>query len=146
MVGEELDGDDVHYRLGVADIGYADPVVKEIVIRAKLVELEDGPDVMARIGKIKELHSSSVTSIRVPTGKDTAGRVRELALRWKIRTIPAMQYAVFSTDPRFESWRERCEVYLSFVGRSPLMSEERYESVGEGACQAYPLDAYPWEE
>jgi len=51
-----------------------------------------------------------------------------------------------STDPRFESWRERCEVYLSFVGRSPLMSEERYESVGEGACQAYPLDAYPWEE
>jgi para-nitrobenzyl esterase len=51
-----------------------------------------------------------------------------------------------STDPRFESWRERCEVYLSFVGRSPLMTEEGYESVGEGACQAYPLDAYPWEE
>jgi hypothetical protein len=50
-----------------------------------------------------------------------------------------------ATDPRFESWRERCEVYRGFVGRVALMTEERYESVGEGACQAYPLDAYPWE-
>ena len=51
-----------------------------------------------------------------------------------------------ATDPRFEGWRERCEVYRGFVGRVALMSEERYESVGEGACQAYPLDAYPWED
>jgi para-nitrobenzyl esterase len=51
-----------------------------------------------------------------------------------------------ATDLRFEGWRERCEVYRGFVGRVALMSEERYESVGEGACQAYPLDAYPWED
>jgi para-nitrobenzyl esterase len=51
-----------------------------------------------------------------------------------------------ATDPRFESWRERCEVYQGFVGRIPRMTEERYESVGEGACRAYPLDAYPWQE
>jgi para-nitrobenzyl esterase len=51
-----------------------------------------------------------------------------------------------STDPRFESWRERCEVYRGFVGRIARMSEERYESVGEGACLAYPIDGYPWQE
>jgi para-nitrobenzyl esterase len=51
-----------------------------------------------------------------------------------------------ATDSRFRSWRERCEVYRLFVGRSARMSEERYESIGEGACQAYPLDAYPWQE
>jgi para-nitrobenzyl esterase len=51
-----------------------------------------------------------------------------------------------ATDPRFESWRERCEVYRGFVGRIARMSEERYESVGEGACRAYPLDAHPREE
>jgi para-nitrobenzyl esterase len=49
-------------------------------------------------------------------------------------------------DPRFESWRERCEVYRGFVGRIARMSEEWYESVGEGTCRAYPLDAYPWQE
>jgi hypothetical protein len=51
-----------------------------------------------------------------------------------------------STDPRFESWRERCEVYQGFVGWLERMTEDRYASVGEGACQAYPIDAYPWEE
>jgi para-nitrobenzyl esterase len=49
-----------------------------------------------------------------------------------------------ATDPRFESWRERCEVYRGYVGRIARMDEERYQSVGEGACRAYPLDAYPW--
>ncbi len=47
-------------------------------------------------------------------------------------------------DPRFESWRERCEVYRGFVGWSERMDEERYQSVGEGACRSYPLDADPW--
>jgi para-nitrobenzyl esterase len=51
-----------------------------------------------------------------------------------------------ATDPRFESWRERCEVYRMFVRRSARMSEGRYESVGEGACRAYPIDGYPWQE
>lgn len=49
-----------------------------------------------------------------------------------------------ATDPRFESWRERCEVYRGFVVWIARMDEERYLSVGEGACRAYPLDAYPW--
>jgi hypothetical protein len=49
-------------------------------------------------------------------------------------------------DPRFESWRERCEVYRGFVGWIAGMSEEWYGSVGEGSCRAYPLDAYPWQE
>jgi para-nitrobenzyl esterase len=51
-----------------------------------------------------------------------------------------------SADPRFESWRERCEVYQGFVSWIERMSQDRYESVGEGACRAYPVDAYPWEE
>jgi para-nitrobenzyl esterase len=51
-----------------------------------------------------------------------------------------------ATDPRFESWRERCQMYRGFVGRFVEMTEERYETVGEGACQAYPIDAHPWEE
>ena len=50
-----------------------------------------------------------------------------------------------SKDPRFESWRERCEVYRGFVVRIARMSEEQYQSVGEGACRPYPIDAYPWE-
>jgi para-nitrobenzyl esterase len=49
-----------------------------------------------------------------------------------------------ATDPRFESWRERCEVYEGFVGRVESMSEERYQSVGEGACRAHPIDSDPW--
>jgi para-nitrobenzyl esterase len=49
-----------------------------------------------------------------------------------------------ANDPRFESWRERCEVYQGFVAWSEGMDEERYQSVGEGACRPYPLDAYPW--
>ena len=51
-----------------------------------------------------------------------------------------------SADPRFEIWRERCEVYQGFVSWIERMSQDRYESVGEGACRAYPIDAYPWEE
>ena len=59
---------------------FEDDRVKEMVIRAKMVELEDGSDVMERIGRIKELHPATVTSIRVPTGKDTVDRVRKLTL------------------------------------------------------------------
>jgi para-nitrobenzyl esterase len=51
-----------------------------------------------------------------------------------------------STDPRFESWRERCEVYKDYVGWVASLSEEEYRSVGEGACRAYPIDAYPWQD
>jgi len=51
-----------------------------------------------------------------------------------------------ATDSRFESWRERCEVYRGLMERNERMSEERYASVGEGACQAYPLDSNPSQE
>jgi hypothetical protein len=51
-----------------------------------------------------------------------------------------------ATDPRFEGWRERCELFRDFARRATWMTEERYKSVGEGACRAYPLDAYPWED
>jgi para-nitrobenzyl esterase len=44
-------------------------------------------------------------------------------------------------DARFQSWRERCSVLRSFVKWSKRMAEGEYESVADGACRAYPLDA-----
>jgi len=59
---------------------FEDEHVKEMIVRGKMVEVEDGPDVMQRIEKIKDLHPSTVVSIRMPTGKDAAARVEELTL------------------------------------------------------------------
>jgi hypothetical protein len=47
------------------------------------------------------------------------------------------------SDSRFPSWRERCAVLGSFVTWNERMEQAEYESVGDGACKAYPLDAEP---
>ncbi len=55
--------------------------IKEIVGRARMVEIEDGPDVMERAGKIKDFHASTVVSIRMQTGSNISNRVAELTGR-----------------------------------------------------------------
>lgn len=55
-----------------------DERVREIVGRSRMVELEDGPDVMERARKIKDFHPSTVIAIRIPTGKTVSDRVEQL--------------------------------------------------------------------
>jgi ferredoxin len=55
-----------------------DDRIKEIVGRARMVELNDRPDIMKRIQKIKDFHPATIVSIRVPAGKTVAERVEWL--------------------------------------------------------------------
>jgi hypothetical protein len=62
-------------------------------------------------------------------------------LRMASETVPRDQViARVVGDSRFPSWRERCAVFRSFVKWSERMDQAEYESVGEGACRAHPLD------
>jgi len=62
--------------LSLADM--EDERINEIVGRARMIELHDGPDVMERIRKIKDFHLSTIVSIRMPTSKDVSDRVERL--------------------------------------------------------------------
>jgi para-nitrobenzyl esterase len=46
------------------------------------------------------------------------------------------------TDPRFESWQERCELYYGFVEWSGGMTRDEYTTIGDGACAEFPLAEY----
>ena len=59
---------------------FEDEHVKEMIVRSKMVEVEDGPDVFERIDAIKELHPSTVVLIRIPASKNATDRVEELTL------------------------------------------------------------------
>jgi ferredoxin len=59
---------------------FEDDQVKEMVIRSKIVEIEDGPDVLERIEKIKDLHPATVVLIRLPASKQSTERVERLTL------------------------------------------------------------------
>ncbi|UCD58716.1 MAG: hypothetical protein JSV16_06305 [Candidatus Hydrogenedentota bacterium] len=52
--------------------------VREMITRSRIVELEDAPDVIQRMLAVKELHPSTVTSIRTPANKRVTARVEEL--------------------------------------------------------------------
>ena len=62
-------------------------------------------------------------------------------LRMASETVPRDQViARVVGDSRFPSWRERCAVFRSFVRWSERMDQAEYESVGDGACRAHPLE------
>ncbi|MBI5116973.1 hypothetical protein HZA56_10920 [Candidatus Poribacteria bacterium] len=50
----------------------------EIIARARMIELEDGPDVAKQMAAVKGINPSVVTCIRMPASKTVAGRVEEL--------------------------------------------------------------------
>jgi len=52
---------------------------REMIGRSRMIELEDGPDIFKQIQMVKELHPSTVTSVRVSMNGETADRVEELA-------------------------------------------------------------------
>ena len=52
--------------------------LREIVGRARIVELKDGPDILEQIETVKEFHPSTVTSVRMPMKGKVAARVEEL--------------------------------------------------------------------
>jgi len=52
---------------------------REIIGRCRMMELEDGPDSIEQIRAVKDFHPSTVTSIRVPTNRNVAARIEELA-------------------------------------------------------------------
>ncbi|MGI9590463.1 MAG: carboxylesterase/lipase family protein [Myxococcota bacterium] len=46
-------------------------------------------------------------------------------------------------DARFESERERCEVFAQFTEWSPYFTAERYQSVAGGACAEFEIASFP---
>jgi para-nitrobenzyl esterase len=47
-------------------------------------------------------------------------------------------------DRRLRSQRERCTVFRELTQWLPLLSKERYPSLGREGCKEFPYDAYPW--
>ncbi|GAB4343419.1 MAG: hypothetical protein Kow0099_21850 [Candidatus Abyssubacteria bacterium] len=60
-----------------ADLG--DDRIRDMVVRAKLVELEDSPDVTKRMGAVKDINRNAVVAVRMPTSERACARVEELA-------------------------------------------------------------------
>jgi para-nitrobenzyl esterase len=54
--------------------------------------------------------------------------------------------AQIATDDRFESPRERCNLYYQLARRGRTISEEEYATVGDGACRDFPFESYPWSD
>ncbi len=52
---------------------------------------------------------------------------------------------MIAKDERFETDRQRCALYYSFVQWGAQLSETGYESIDGGACASYPLSDYPWK-
>ncbi len=52
--------------------------------------------------------------------------------------------AKLAGDDRFEDLRERCQVLYELVTWGRGISEDEYAVFSDGACRAFPLDAFPW--
>jgi para-nitrobenzyl esterase len=50
--------------------------------------------------------------------------------------------ARLATDERFESERDRCEVFFQYAGWRQTVSDGDYAK----ACPDYPMDDYPWDD
>jgi para-nitrobenzyl esterase len=58
----------------------------------------------------------------------------------------AQVIAAVDTDPRLPDQRAKCGVFRELALHERGVSPDRYETVGEAGCSAYPLDAHPWDE
>jgi len=57
-------------------------------------------------------------------------------------SLPALVQAI-ETDPRFESTRERCELFAQYTGWSPDFPPARYATVAGGACREFEIASFP---
>lgn len=62
------------------------------------------------------------------------------------RELRAELLASVEQDERLDSVRARCEVYVSLVRFSDLLTRDAYASVANGACAELPFDQHPWED
>ena len=54
--------------------------------------------------------------------------------------------AEIAEDPRFETLRERCDLYYQLAFRGSALSREEYASIDGAACRDFPFDDYPWDD
>jgi ferredoxin len=52
--------------------------IREIVLRSRMLELEDGGDVLERMRTAKEIHPAVVVSVRLPMDRRASARIEEL--------------------------------------------------------------------
>ena len=54
--------------------------------------------------------------------------------------------AFLADDDRFESERDRCEIYLMLSQWGRAMTSADYAAVEAGSCaEKFPFEAYPWK-
>ena len=53
--------------------------------------------------------------------------------------------AALGRDERFAGQKERCRVLRSLATWSWGLDRDDYTQLLDGACAAFPLDAFPWE-
>ena len=54
--------------------------------------------------------------------------------------------AQIANDDRFETLRERCDLYYQLAFRGNTLSQEEYAKIDGGACRDFPFDRYPWDD